>query len=68
LEGAQTVDDLGEDFGATITAQEINWLMRHEYARTAEDIVWRRSKLGLRLSADQIAAIDTYMQAATGTA
>ena len=68
LEGAQVVDDLGEDFGATITAQEINWLMSNEYARTAEDVVWRRSKLGLRLTAEQIAAIDTYMQAATGIA
>jgi glycerol-3-phosphate dehydrogenase len=68
LDGVAAVGDLGQDFGATITAQEINWLMRHEYARTAEDVVWRRSKLGLRLTTDQIAAIDTYMQATTGVA
>jgi glycerol-3-phosphate dehydrogenase len=35
--------------------------MTHEYARTAQDVVWRRSKLGLRLTADQIAAIDAFM-------
>jgi len=60
--------DLGEDFGATMTAREIDWLMTHEYARTAEDIVWRRSKLGLRLSNAQIAAIEAYMQATISAA
>ena len=68
LDDAQTAADLGEDFGATITATEINWLMGKEYAHTAEDVVWRRSKLGLRLSVDQIAAIDAYMTSAQGGA
>ncbi|MFP4328869.1 MAG: glycerol-3-phosphate dehydrogenase [Paracoccaceae bacterium] len=53
----------GRDFGAGLTECELDWLMRHEYARTAEDVVWRRSKLGLRLGADQIAAIDDWMRA-----
>jgi glycerol-3-phosphate dehydrogenase len=35
--------------------------MRHEWALRAEDIVWRRSKLGLRLTAEQIAALDAFM-------
>jgi len=39
----------------------VAWLMRHEYARTADDVVWRRSKLGLRLSDDQIATLETWM-------
>jgi glycerol-3-phosphate dehydrogenase len=68
LGDATAVSDLGEDFGATLHAQEIDWLMRHEYAHSAEDVVWRRSKLGLRLSSEQIAAIDTYMRVATGHA
>ena len=55
--------DLGHDFGATLTEREVAWLMRHEYARSAEDVVWRRSKLGLRMSTDQIAALDTWMRA-----
>ncbi|ASM74792.1 MULTISPECIES: glycerol-3-phosphate dehydrogenase [Roseobacteraceae] len=55
LEGAATAADLGEDFGATLTAREVTWLMQKEYARTAQDVVWRRSKLGLRMDA---AAID----------
>jgi len=58
---AQTPEDLGPDFGATLTAAEVRWLMRHEYARTAEDVVWRRTKLGLRLDAERIAALDDWM-------
>ena len=63
LEGAQDAADLGADFGATLTEREVAWLMRHEYARSAADVVWRRSKLGLRMSTDQIAALDTWMRA-----
>lgn len=55
--------DLGRDFGATLSERELCWLMRHEFARHAEDVVWRRSKLGLRLSAEQIAALEQWMQA-----
>jgi glycerol-3-phosphate dehydrogenase len=54
---------MGRDFGATLTEREVCWLMRQEYARTAEDIVWRRSKLGLRMDKDQIAALDGWMRA-----
>jgi glycerol-3-phosphate dehydrogenase len=35
--------------------------MRREYARRAEDVIWRRTRLGLRLTEDQIAAIDRFM-------
>ncbi|WP_103336387.1 glycerol-3-phosphate dehydrogenase [Pseudotabrizicola formosa] len=58
---ARSLADLGRDFGATLTEAEVNWLMDREYARHAADVVWRRSKLGLRLTPPQIAAIDDYM-------
>jgi glycerol-3-phosphate dehydrogenase len=58
---AKTEADLGLDFGATLTEREVAWLMAREYARTAEDVVWRRSKLGLRMSADEIATLDAFM-------
>ena len=61
---AETAADLGQEFGATLTEAEVRWLMTHEYARTAEDVLWRRSKLGLRLSADQAAALDAWMEVA----
>ncbi|WP_319774999.1 glycerol-3-phosphate dehydrogenase [Breoghania sp.] len=55
-------EDLGRDFGATLSEREAEWLMDREFARTAQDIVWRRSKLGLRMSAEQIATLDDWMQ------
>ena len=38
--------------------------MDREWAREAEDVVWRRTRLGLRMTADQIAALDDWMKAA----
>lgn len=60
---AQTINDLGQTFGSNLTETEVRWLMRHEYACTAEDIVWRRSKLGLRMTGEEIAALDAWMAA-----
>ncbi|NVO54961.1 glycerol-3-phosphate dehydrogenase [Rhodobacteraceae bacterium B1Z28] len=62
LGDAKDVADLGEDFGASLTAREVAWLMDKEYARKAEDVVWRRNKLGLRLTADQIVRIGKWME------
>jgi glycerol-3-phosphate dehydrogenase len=53
--------DLGQDFGATLTESEVAWLMEHEYAHTAEDVIWRRNKLGLRLTAPQVDALKEWM-------
>ncbi|MEM9032695.1 MAG: glycerol-3-phosphate dehydrogenase C-terminal domain-containing protein [Pseudomonadota bacterium] len=61
LGDARTLDDLGEVFGATLTAREVAWLMEKEFARTAEDVLWRRSKLGLRLTSNEVAALDAHM-------
>ena len=63
LAGAKDANALGRDFGATLTEAEVRWLMDKEFARRADDVVWRRSKLGLRMSAEQIAELDTWMQA-----
>ena len=61
LGDAKQATDLGQEFGATLTETEIRWLMTHEYARTAEDVIWRRNKLGLRLTAEQTQALDNWM-------
>jgi glycerol-3-phosphate dehydrogenase len=61
LGAATSLADLGRPFGATLTEREVSYLMLHEWARSAEDIVWRRSKLGLRLSAAEIAALDAWI-------
>ncbi len=62
LGDAHTAEDLGQDFGATLTEAEVIWLMTHEYARRAEDVLWRRSKLGLRLSQAQAIQLDDWMR------
>ncbi len=58
---ATSAEDLGQSFGATLTESEVRYLMTHEWALTAEDVVWRRSKLGLLMSSDEIAALDAWM-------
>lgn len=50
LEDAASVDDLGRHFGADLYELEVRYLVDREFARTADDILWRRTKLGLRLS------------------
>ena len=61
LGDATKATDLGRDFGATLTEREIIWLIEHEFAYRAEDIVWRRSRLGLRMSKQDITALDEWM-------
>ena len=63
LDGARAAEDLGRDFGATLTEAELRWLHEAEFARTAADVLWRRSKLGLRLTDAQAAAVEDWMQA-----
>jgi glycerol-3-phosphate dehydrogenase len=61
LKDATAEADLGQNFGSNLTAQEVLWLIKNEYARKAEDVVWRRSKLGLRMTAQEIELLDVWM-------
>ena len=63
LRDAASLAELGRDFGAGLTEAELRYLVQAEWVRTADDVVWRRSKLGLRLSAAEIAAIDAAIPA-----
>ena len=58
---ANSADELGQRFGATLTAREVDWLIDMEFARTAEDVVWFRSKIGLCLTGSQIEALEAHM-------
>ncbi|MFD0916101.1 glycerol-3-phosphate dehydrogenase [Pseudahrensia aquimaris] len=60
---ASSADQLGEEFGAGLSEAEVRYLMTNEWAMTADDIVWRRSKLGMLMSDKQIAALDKWMKA-----
>jgi glycerol-3-phosphate dehydrogenase len=61
LEGTTQYADLGRRFGADLTEREVAYLMEHEWAMTAADVAWRRSKLGLRLTAAEIDELDRWM-------
>jgi glycerol-3-phosphate dehydrogenase len=61
LDGARAMGDLGAVLGADLTEAEVRWLRDREFARSAEDVVWRRSKLGLRMNAAEIAAVERVL-------
>ncbi len=63
LGDARTVADLGEDFGAGLSAREVDYLRAEEFATTAEDMLFRRSKLGLHVPAGTAQRIDSYLSA-----
>ena len=63
LGDARGLDSLGERFGEELTAAEVRYLMRHEFAETADDVLWRRSKLGLRVGAETETALTRFMEA-----
>lgn len=62
LGDAAAIDDLGRHFGHGLYAREIAHLRENEWAATAADILWRRSKLGVQFSADAAAALDEFIQ------
>ncbi|WP_132256265.1 glycerol-3-phosphate dehydrogenase [Methylobacterium segetis] len=68
LSGARNLADLGEGFEAGLTAAEIAYLRREEWARTAEDILWRRTKLGLRTSREGVARLERHLARAEAVA
>ncbi len=54
--------DLGRDFGAGLYEAEVRYLVENEWAQTAEDILWRRTKRGLHLSQAQVAALEDFLR------
>ena len=61
LGDAKTREDLGRDFGHGLSQAEVEYLRGEEFAQTAEDVLWRRTKLGLHMSEDQRAALAQYI-------
>ncbi|MFT3791044.1 MAG: glycerol-3-phosphate dehydrogenase [Rudaea sp.] len=62
---ARSLADLGEHFGAGLHAAEVEYLVREEWARNADDILWRRSKLGLRFDVKGRERLEKYLGEAT---
>ncbi len=61
LDRAAGIPDLGQHFGAGLYQREVDYLCRREWALTAEDILWRRTKLGLQLRPAQVDALQAYL-------
>jgi glycerol-3-phosphate dehydrogenase len=62
LRDATCLEDLGQVYGADLTEAELRYLVTSEWARTPADVIWRRSKLGLRMSPAEIAAVDEALR------
>ena len=58
---AKSREDLGQSFGPELTAAEVRYFMTREWARFPEDILWRRSKLGLTTSSEDREALAAFM-------
>ena len=61
LGAAKGWDDLGRSFGAGLSEAEIRYLTKVEWARSAEDVLWRRSKLGLHMSEAERAGVEAFL-------
>lgn len=61
LKGCSAVEHLGISFGGGLYQVEVDYLIAHEWAQSTDDILWRRSKKGLRLSAQQVEALAQYL-------
>ena len=65
LTDAKSMRDLGEDFGGELTRAEVEYLCKHEWARTPEDILWRRSKMGLHAPTETADKLARYLDSKT---
>ncbi|HLL31140.1 MAG TPA: glycerol-3-phosphate dehydrogenase, partial [Allosphingosinicella sp.] len=57
LGDSRSLAGLGRHFGAGLYERELQWLRDREFARTADDVLWRRTKLGLVMSEEEAAAV-----------
>jgi len=62
LDGVTSLEDMGEDIGGGVYGHELDYLRAYEFAVTGEDVLWRRSKLGLHLDKASQKAITKYMK------
>ncbi len=63
---ARRLQDLGPCLGADLTGAEVRYLMDREWAQTEDDVLWRRTKLGLRFSPEEREKLARFMAAAVG--
>lgn len=62
LENAKSLNDLGENFTNNLYEKELIYLVQHEWAKTVDDILWRRTKLGLAIKNDARDKVATWLR------
>ena len=62
LRGARSEADLGIHFGAQLFEREVDYLIRHEWAQTGDDVLWRRTKAGLDMPEAERSRLDQYVR------
>jgi glycerol-3-phosphate dehydrogenase len=67
MANACSMADLGEYFGATLYAREVDYMLTREWAQTADDILYRRTKTGLAMTAAQREALARFVDARRAT-
>ena len=65
LDGARVPDDLGPMLGADLSAREVGYLIGQQWARFADDVIWRRSRLGLTMPARDRDRLERFMKTRT---
>lgn len=64
LDGASDLEELGKHFGGDLYAHEVDYLISHEWAASADDVLWRRTKCGLRFPEEAIPKLAKYIKMA----
>ena len=66
LKDAQRLEDLGPCFAGDLTGAEVRYLVENEWAQSADDVLWRRSKLGLKATPEDCAGIERFIASLRG--
>jgi glycerol-3-phosphate dehydrogenase len=66
LKDSKIQSDLGQHFGAGLYQREVEYLIQFEWAKTVEDIIWRRTKLGLKMNDEEIVSLSSWLKDTLG--
>ena len=61
LKNVRSKDELGQNVAGDLTEAEVRYLVENEWAETADDVLWRRSKIGLLASKEQVVGLEQLM-------
>ena len=60
---SKNIEDMGEVFGADLSEREVKYLVEHEWVRSADDVLWRRSKLGIHMPGEDVERLKSWFTA-----